>query len=74
LELERLIATLELRASQFHGELDRVERELRRTDQASRGVTTQMRTSFRGRDARITALRVAIAGLTNVLAVRDVLA
>jgi hypothetical protein len=36
MELERLIAVMELRADRFRAELDRVERELRRVDQTGR--------------------------------------
>jgi hypothetical protein len=36
MDLERLVARLDLDATQFRAELDRVERELRRVDQTGR--------------------------------------
>ena len=47
-ELEALIARLELDATRFHAELDRVERELRAVDRASAGVTRNVRANSAG--------------------------
>jgi hypothetical protein len=73
MQLESLVARPELQATQFHAELDRVERELRRTDQVGRQITMRMRPSFGRGGAGSNRLRTAVTALAEAPLVREVL-